>query len=119
MLRRKAAARRIGGKISGFSDKMRLKFCGKSKCLYICMLERRSALRTAEAKGSDGRVARHSSAKAATAVQIRFRPPKETALPIGNAVSLFYRILSNCSIVRRISLSLGALSFREPARYCS
>ena len=27
-------------------------------------------------KGSDGRVARHSSAKAATAVRIRFRPQR-------------------------------------------
>ncbi len=37
-------------------------------------------------KGSDGRVARHSSAKAATAVRIRFRPHKNRVVYNYNAV---------------------------------
>ena len=51
---------------NNFLVEKRCKFCGKEKSLYICTPK----------CWSDGRVARHSSAKAATAVRIRFRPQK-------------------------------------------
>ena len=65
---------------NNFLAEKRCKFCGKEKSLYICTPK----------CWSDGRVARHSSAKAATAVRIRFRPHQNSVRNHSNAVFLLF-----------------------------
>ena len=75
---------------NNFLVEKRCKFCGKEKSLYICTPK----------CWSDGRVARHSSAKAATAVRIRFRPHQNSVRSASNAVFLLF-----CTVfVRHISI---------------
>ena len=72
--------------------KINSKFCEKTRknCPKVWKLRNKPYICSPEMEQmwSDGRVARHSSAKAATAVRIRFRPHKKCATSYCGA--LFY-----------------------------